>query len=211
LATAPTKVFDAEQVTNGAKEAIDLTIPYIASVEITGSSPILFHAWNTEAVAEKAAAAKNSAAKKTDNVESYVYRTSEGHLGIPGQNFVSSLVETGKYIQDPRSPRKSAHDLYEAAIIPLDIVAPLMPKTKKWDYDDRRRVTVQRSAVTRTRPAMKEGWKIQFEVMINTPEYLPALKLQEVIAMAGRLTGLCDYRPTFGRFNMTGFKVRTAT
>ena len=78
------KVVQLANTTNGAKDAIDLSQPYSVALSITGSADFLFHRWNTEAVAEKAKAAKNSAAKKSDNVESYVYRNDSGELCIPG-------------------------------------------------------------------------------------------------------------------------------
>jgi hypothetical protein len=65
---------NGEQTSNGGKAIIDMSQPYIASVTLLGTAPLLFHAWNVEAVAEKAKAAKGSKAKKSDDVESYVYR-----------------------------------------------------------------------------------------------------------------------------------------
>lgn len=41
--------------TNGGEHDIDLSQPYRASVTINGHADILFHRWNNEAVAEKAA------------------------------------------------------------------------------------------------------------------------------------------------------------
>ena len=57
---------------------------------------------------EKAKAAKNSKAKKTDNLETYVYRCDNGNLGIPGEYLRGSVINAAKYRQDPRSPRASA-------------------------------------------------------------------------------------------------------
>lgn len=198
---------DEAQVSNGAAEAIDLTIPYRVAVTVEGAAPLLFHAWNTESVAEKAAAAKNSAAKKTDNVESYAYRNEDGHLGIPGKNFHAALVNAGRWLQDPRSPRKSAMDLVRAGIVPLTILCPFQPLTQTWDYLDAQRVTIQRAGVTRTRPAMKQGWRVTFDIMVNIPEYINPTMLNELIGKAGRFSGLCDFRPTYGRFNVVGFVV----
>jgi len=146
--------------TNGAKEQIQLSEPWIARVEITGSADLLFHRWNNEAVAEKAAARKGSAAKKTDNVESYVYRNDSNELCLPGEYLRGSIVGAAKFRQDPRSPRKSAMDLTKAGVISLTPLASLGGATA-WDYEDRRRVVVQRNAVTRVRPAMRSGWKAE--------------------------------------------------
>lgn len=191
---------DETQITNGASESIVQGLPYRLSVGIVGTAPLLFHAWNVQSVAGKAAAAKGSKAKKSDDIESYAYRDENGNLGIPGQNFAASIQVSGKFMQDPRSPRKSAFDLCRAGVIALSIVAPFEPLTTTWDYEDSRRVTVQRNGITRVRPAMREGWRIKFDLLITTPEYLPPPTMAHLINQAGRLVGLCDFRPTFGRF-----------
>ncbi|HUW33760.1 MAG TPA: hypothetical protein VM223_19290 [Planctomycetota bacterium] len=68
------------EVTNGASGSIDLSIPYRVAVTIRGDADLLFHRWNCEAVEAKARSAKGSAAKKTDDLESYVYRNRTGSL-----------------------------------------------------------------------------------------------------------------------------------
>jgi hypothetical protein len=204
-----TLVLDKAQTTNGAHDIIDLSIPYRVTVALEGVAPLLFHAWNNESVAEKAAAAKGSKAKKSDDVESYVYRDADGNLGIPGKNLHASIVVAGKSMPDPRSPRKSAMDLCRAGIVPLSIIAPFEPLTQRWDYEDKQRVTVQRAGVTRTRPAMREGWRATFTLLVNTPEYLNPQLVNQLIAQAGRLVGLCDFRPTYGRFAVVGYAVES--
>lgn len=190
---------------NGGEEAIDMTQPYRASVTINGHADILFHRWNNEAVAEKAAAAKGSAAKKTDNVESYVWRDEEGFLCLPGEYLRGAIVAAAKFHQDPRSPRKSAMDLFKAGVVSLTDLASL--GAKEWDYEDRRRVVVQRNGVTRVRPAMRKGWKATINLMVTTPEYINPEFLQQVIAKAGLLVGVGDFRPTYGRFGVSNFEV----
>lgn len=194
-----------ESPTNGARSAINSYLPYVVEIELVGTADLLFHRWNNEAVAEKAAARKGSAAKKTDDIESYVYRTDKGELAIPGEYLRMAVIGAAKYRQDPRSPRKSAMDLYKAGLISLTNLASL--GTKAWDYEDKRRVVIQRSAITRTRPAMKAGWRAKFSLQVNLPEYISEVDLNETITMAGKLIGLADFRPTFGRFQITKFAV----
>lgn len=193
---------------NGARSVIEAGIPYMVSVEITGVADFLFHRWNSEAVDEKAKAAKGSKAKKTDDVESYVYRLEDGGLAIPGEYLRQSIVTAAKFHQDPRSPRKSAMDLFKAGVIPITNLAPL--GAQQWDYLDTRRVVVQRNGVNRTRPAMRAGWRIEVDLLVNTPEYISEAFLQEVIEKAGRLVGVGDFRPTFGRFRVTKFETVAA-
>lgn len=190
---------------NGGEHGVELMMPYRCEVEIQGVAPILFHAWNVESVESKSKAKKGSAEKKSDDVESYVYRNEKGNISIPGEYLKGAIVGAAKFRQDPRSPRKSAADLFKAAIISLTPLADL--GAKDWDFLDRRRVCIQRNAITRSRPAMREGWKAKFIIMCNLPEYVDPTMLNETIGQAGKLIGLADFRPSFGRFIVTKFEV----
>lgn len=66
---------------------------------------------------------------------------------------------------------------------------------------------IQRNGITRTRPALKVGWAAEFDILVNLPEYINPADLNEVIANAGKLCGIGDFRPTFGRFQIVGFEV----
>jgi hypothetical protein len=193
------------EVTNGGKSAIEYGIPYSVHVSVQGACDLLFHRWNCESVEAKAKAAKNSAAKKTDDVESYVWRNDKGELCVPGEYFRQAIIHAAKFKQDPRSPRKSAMDLFKAGIVCSTHLASL--GTVDWDYLDTRRVTVQRAGVNRTRPAMKEGWTTDLSFEVLTPEYIAPTLFQEVLSTAGRLVGVADFRPTYGRFFVTNFEV----
>lgn len=192
--------------TNGGRQAVEASLPYVATIELQGSSDFLFHRWNCESIEEKAKAAKNSKAKKTDDIESYVWRNDAGELCVPGEYVRQSVIHAAKYKQDPRSPRKSAMDLFKAGVVSLTQLATL--GKAEWDYLDTRRVTIQRNGINRTRPAMKAGWKASFELQVLTPEYIDQTLLYDVLAMAGRLVGVGDFRPTYGRFNIVSFEVQ---
>lgn len=185
------------------KGVVDLTVPYAIEVAVKGTETLLCHRWDNEAVKSKAGAKKGSAEKKSDNVESYVYRLPNGECGMPGINFKACLAEAAKYFQDPRSPRKSARDLMRAGI-KVPGIASFGKKT--WDYLDVRKVNVQRNAVARTRPAFLAGWELTYEIQVLTPEYLGLDLLNEIAVKAGRLVGLGDFRPDFGTFMVTRFE-----
>lgn len=193
-------------VTNGGAQAIEFTMPYVATVSVEGSAPLLFHKWDVDGVAAKAKAAKGSKEKKTDNIESYVYRDEHNHICIPGEYFRMAIINAAKFIQDPRSPRKSAMDLFKAGIVVLSDLCSL--GVKDWDYLDRRRVLIQRNAITRFRPAFKLGWKATFDVQVILPEYIDSQLLQHTLMNAGRLVGVGDFRPTHGRFSVVNYKVQ---
>jgi hypothetical protein len=190
-------------VSNDAEETVAIGEPYTVSVAIRGSAAILFHRWSNESVAAKAAAAKNSKAKKTDDLASYVYRADNGHLALPGEYLRQSIIGAARFRQDPRSPRKSAMDLYKAGVVSITELADL--GVEEPDYIDRRRVLIQRAAITRERPALREGWEATIELMVLLPEYISKTDLLEIIGQAGRLIGVGDFRPTYGRFAVTNF------
>lgn len=191
--------------TNGAKQAIEFSEPYMVSVTFQGTCDMLFHAWNCEAVAEKAAARKNSAAKKSDNLESYVYRNDKGELCIPGEYFRMSCIGAAKFKQDPRSPRKSAMDLFKAGVIVLTPLCSL--KIKKWDYESKMGVKIQMSKITRVRPAIKSGWEVSCDFLIQVPEYIDLDMFIDTLTHAGKLCGVGDYRPSYGRFAIKNYEI----
>lgn len=190
-------------VSNDAEEMVAIGEPYTVAVTIRGSAAILFHRWSNESVAAKSAAAKNSKAKKTDDLASYVYRCDNGHLGLPGEYLRQSIIGAARFRQDPRSPRKSAMDLYKAGVVAITELADL--GVEDADYIDRRRVLIQRNAITRERPALREGWTATIELMVLLPEYIDRTTLLEIIGSAGRLIGVGDFRPTYGRFAVSNF------
>lgn len=195
-------------VTNLAEFTLAASEPYRVSLTLQGTATLLFHRWNCEAVEAKSKAAKGSAAKKTDDIESYVYRNDAGELCLPGEYLRQSIAGpagAAKFRQDPRSPRKSALDLYKAGVVSLTELATL--GAKAWDFIDQRRVTVQRAGVTRMRPAMLAGWRATFELQVLLPEYIPPMDLLDVVTRAGQLVGLADFRPTYGRFGVVAFTI----
>jgi hypothetical protein len=192
-------------VTNGGQVAIELRFPYIARVQLTGVSDMLFHRWNVEAMREKQNESKGSRGKKTDDLPTYVYRTESGELAVPGNYLTGSICGAAKFRQDPRSPRKSAMELFKAGVLPLTELATL--GIKDWHYEHACRAPVQRQGITRVRPAIKAGWTATFDLLVNLPEYISPDILHDVIVNAGRLIGIADYRPTYGRFSVTAFEV----
>lgn len=185
---------------NGAKATVSASNPYRLSVTIEGVAPFLFHRWNPESVEEKSRAAKGSKAKKEDDIESYVLRDAKGGLAIPGEYFRQSIIYAAKFQQDPRSPRKSAMDLFKAGVVLLTEAASVGKDT--WDYLDKRRVQIQRNGVNRTRPALLKGWTATFELEVILAEYIARDLLLKTINDAGRLIGVGDFRPTYGRFQI---------
>lgn len=66
---------------------------------------------------------------------------------------------------------------------------------------DGRRAVVQRNAVERFRPMLRE-WSMEFTVHLLEPEVIDEKQLRAIAERAGRFNGLGDFRPRFGRFSV---------
>lgn len=202
---------NAGPASNSGRSAIVAGLPYVASIRIRGTADMLFHRWQNEAVAAKASATKNSKAKKTDDLESYVYRDNKGLLALPGEYLRQSILASAKFESDPRSKRKSGLDLFKAGVMAVTQLAAIVGVDGKplesWDYEDSRRVTIQRAGITRTRPAIRSGWEASVDLQVILPEYIDRDLLHSVVTRAGMMIGVGDFRPTYGRFAIVGFDV----
>jgi hypothetical protein len=199
---------NADQISNDAADLI--ATPFSVDLTIEGTADILLHKWSNEAVAEKAAAARGSKAKKTDDVESYVYRNETGYICLPGRYIIRSIVEAGRFHHDPRSTRKMAKELVQAGVICEDMLSPVLVNgepASEWQYLDQQRVTVQRNGITRTRPAFTKGWQCRFILTSILPEYINQEFLRILAEGAGKFIGLGDFRPTYGRFFITKWEL----
>lgn len=70
----------------------------------------------------------------------------------------------------------------------------------------RKRVKVGQSAVMRTRPRFPT-WSCKFSLDLVT-DILNPEDLRRILDTAGRVVGLMDWRPRYGRFNVTKFEAQ---
>lgn len=202
-----------DQSLEGRGYATSLSVPsYSMRVKIEGVSRILFHRYDPESVERKSKAPKGSAEKKTDDLESYLYRDLDGYISIPAVNIKACLLNAAKHFSDPRSTgqKKQAKDLFAAAIFIEPEMCPVLvggKRVKEPQFIDRRGVVVQRNRVNRERPGLLPGWQCEFTVNVLAPEYITPELLREVIFVAGRFVGLGDFRPDFGRFQVISAEV----
>lgn len=195
-------------VSNGAAALIELEREYVATVTIKGRTTLLLHGWNIESIEEKAAAKKNSSKKKTDDIEAYIYRNDAGQIIMPTKNFCASIRDCGRKFKDPASPRKSMRDLLKAIVQPYDENSPITSatgNTSKYDFVDRQRAVIQKAGITRSRPAFHPGWTMTFRIIVQEPEYLSPDLLYQIIARAGKLEGIGDFRPSHGQYQIVNF------
>jgi hypothetical protein len=54
---------------------------------------------------------------------------------------------------------------------------------------------------------LRAGWQASFVFAVNLPEYVSQEMLLGLLTDAGRLIGVGDFRPTYGRFQVINFSV----
>jgi hypothetical protein len=209
MATKEKKVVALSHLDNDGAIRMEMGRPYRAIVVIKGVAPLIFHRWSPGDQSVKGTTRKGGISSKTDNVESYVFRNDAGQLCLPGEYFRQAIIGASKFRKDPRSPRASAVTLFKAGLVCANELSSL--GVEAWDYLDTRRAIIQRSAISRVRPALHAGWEATFELDVILAEYIEPSLLQDAVSDAGRFIGVGDFRPTHGRFQTIRFDIERET
>ena len=192
--------------TNGAALVVKATEPYFVEVTIEGTADLMFHRYNVERQIEIAKRGKGSKASKVDDLESSVWRLSGGELAIPSRHLHAAIQKAGRRQKDPSNARASCLDLYRGGLIVEPELASL--GVKKWDYEDGRKENVGGRGIARVRPCVRRGWRAKFSIEVVDPEFIDVGLLREAVDRAGRICGIGERRPTFGRFHVVGWEVK---
>jgi hypothetical protein len=145
--------------------------------------------------------------KKTDETNEEVSRIEfmgglywkDPNFIIPGGNIESALVEAAKKSKLGKT-FKSGVFVYDDAILSFD--GPKTPEGR-WETGachDFRPVVVGKARIMRTRPIFM-GWSATIKVMFD-PEQVDRSQIDSALAILGRVIGIGDNRPRFGRFEV---------
>ena len=174
------------------------------NISVEGISPLLMHRFP---MAEVDAKSKAKNQKQTqDDVESYLYKDTDGTIAQPAIHFISSMKKAGARYQIPGQGKLTYKNLIGSGAV---VITPeMIPHQQPEWVVDRRPVVIQRGRIVRSRPRF-EKWSLQF-VMEFEEDDIPKSVLKEVLEYAGRRVGIGDFRPEcggpFGRFMIVKFK-----
>lgn len=183
------------------------------SIEFTiqGLSPLLFHNGQlADPLNDFAKRMKEVSGKKkktdADHIElsrieflGGLYTDDKGRPGIPGENIESAMVFAAK--KHKLGPQAKAGIISDGFWL-VDYDGPKTPDALWEDkrFVDRRGAKVQMSRVNRTRPIFR-NWKLTFTLQYLADQ-LNKKDVVMIVETAGRIIGLGDYRPRFGRFEI---------
>jgi len=171
---------------------------------IEGLSPLLMHRFSEEAekaVEEQIKTKKADHGTPEEEAERAAYRIDglNSELYLPGEAVYQSLVKAGVGFAVPGARGKTYKDSVKGMVVIQPECIPL--GTDEYVLDSRR-VRIQRGTCMRKRPRLDQ-WAAEFEVMILDEEALPPATLLAILQRAGQMVGVLDYRPRFGRFQVT--------
>lgn len=183
------------------------------SIRITGTHPLLMHAdtlANPLSPIYKAHKELTSKRKKTDDDHEAIARSEfiagaywhrDDGFFVPGQNFDATFVAAAK-LQKLGTHWKRAAMVIENRIKLLHD-GPATPEDLWNDkaFVDCRGVKVGTAKVMRYRPIFLR-WAAKLTLSVNT-EVLNLNEARKVVEDAGALIGVCEYRPRFGRFEVS--------
>lgn len=179
--------------------------------EIVGVAPLMMHSIrlaNPLDQAAKAIKAVSSKRKKTEDDHEAMarleflgslYRDDAGHYIIPAPAWEACIVEGAK---SQKSGKIAKSGIFVADDTTIRYAGPKDPEARYADPScvDYRAVRVQSARLMRCRPIFR-GWSATLTVS-HDPRVVAADTLRQWLEIAGRLVGVLEYRPRFGRFDV---------
>lgn len=171
-------------------------------VEIRGNSPYImsrFYA-SSEMQATESKRGKRQYIPE-DEAAKKAYKTSDGKFFIPSIHFKTAMVRAST---DFKMQGKKSYKEYCKAgmfIVPTEI---LITPQKYTIYETP--VVIGRARVLSWYPQFKE-WTCKFTLQI-ADDFLDSTTLKEILVTAGKYKGIGNFRPEFGRFEVTKFQVK---
>lgn len=135
----------------------------------------------------------------------------DSNLGpfIPGQNFERCLVDAARITKSGKKIERGVFVTSNVNPLSYDGPRDLDGLWKDENFRHQASVKVGTSRVTRTRPHFKEGWEVYAEGVYDA-SVINLEELGQIAGTAGRMIGLGDWRPRFGRFTATVEKLPDA-
>jgi len=172
-------------------------------VEIEGVCPLLMNRFVLEEAEE--VKKKGEVIDKKKECEKKMYRDEDGCY-IPSTWIEAMLVNAGKRVKKGIGTYRE--DMKTVIVEPQKI--PLLKKEngeRYKTYDEMLvvPVVVQRQRIPRARPQFN-SWKAKFDIIFDH-EIISVEALKKILEIGGKMVGIGDWRPKYGRFKVTKFEI----
>lgn len=182
---------------------METTNSYLITVD--GSVPLLHHKF-----AGVGGSKTQIVYDPKERTEAGLYRDSDGKIYQPSVHFEGAFIEAAK--QFKWKGRKTYMDLFKAGVLVDPIEIPFEnPKNPEMNYNggegkiDERPVVINKSRVLAWRPRW-DSWGFTFKVNVLLGNQIKDDVVKQVVEYAGMYIGIGDFRPKYGRFDVTKFE-----
>jgi hypothetical protein len=142
---------------------------------------------------------------KAEFIASLYWKKDSGFF-MPAKNIDATLLGSAKMFKLGVLWKQGAFvDTDAPFVFPHSKLSPPdLYEYKDMLYRDMQTVKIGTSKTVRCRPAFNE-WSFDFTIIIDEAK-LNERQVDEIVENAGRYVGICDYRPRYGKFNVTKLK-----
>lgn len=180
-------------------------------LDITGTAPLLMHnARLSNPLDPIARAMKKVSAKRSKAEDDYeelahleflggIYFDSDAGPYLPGENIFRALVDAGR--KRKLGVKVTSGVFVKTSVNPIAYKGPREPEDlwRDGNFTHQASAKVGQQRIIRTRPTFTT-WSTSAMLYLDT-EVLDFDDLTQLVDIAGRLIGLGDWRPRFGRFD----------
>jgi hypothetical protein len=180
-------------------------------VKIKGLSPMLHHGSQAVGMEEESKKKKGGSALLGDPEEwkKTIYFNKEVGVYLPAINLEASLIEGAKQFKIGRG---TASKYFKSGVfinqyeLPMLINGTYIKDLEEVEIDKRTVKNPSTKGRNCRYRAIFRNWECEIEIMINADDYIDSQMLKEVFVYTGSFVGVCDFRPRFGRFEVTDFQ-----
>jgi hypothetical protein len=178
----------------------------IFTVRVEGTAPLLMHSPAGLGGEKKARGVIPSPEEEAENC---LYRDGSGKIVVPARCIEGCIVKAGAGKTAGGQGKKTYKNFILAGV-------QVMPEEVPLIYDgkyiiDKRRAVIMRQGIIRCRPRF-DKWALEFDIRIIDSYLLghgQDSAMKAIFEDAGTLVGLLDFRPRFGRFEVTKFEMKS--
>ena len=180
-------------------------------ITVAGTMPLLMHKF-TDAAQESATAGSRSSMTTPDRgtpleqAQSVLYTGPEGEVIMPQPCIFQTIIQGGSFFKAGRSKITTQKSSLIPACVQIPAEYLTLEYEEDWTVDSRPvRIPATGGRIMRHRPKF-EDWSFTFPCQLDDDD-INAKLFREIVDVAGRKVGLCDYRPAtkgpFGTFVVT--------
>jgi hypothetical protein len=178
----------------------------IFTVRIEGTAPLLMHSPSGLGGEKKA---RGVIPSPEEEAESGLYRDGDGKIVVPARCVEGAIVKAAAAKTAAGQGKKTYKNFILAGVQATPEEIPLIYEGNY--IIDKRRAVIMRQGIIRCRPRF-DKWALEFDIRVIDAYLLghgQEAMLRGIFEDAGSLVGLLDFRPRFGRFEVTKFVMKS--